>query len=402
MRPTNTLLLASLLLGTATAVTPQAAFAAEAQPAAAPRAAPPSINVVAAKREELRETVTVTGTIVARDTAALGTDVSGLQVVELNVDEGDTVKKGDVLAVLDRRSLDTQLKELEANRAQAEAAAAQVGAQITDAEVAVRQSGEALRRAQELKNKGVSAQSQLDDAINAADSAKARLIVAQRALSASQAQLSVIDAQRGNLQLQIDKTQVRAPADGLVLKRDATLGGVVSANAGPLFRIAINSEFELAADVSEAALARLTKGLPVEVRLAGLDQPIKGKIRRVSPEVNQQSRLGSIRVTLEEHERARVGNFARGEIEINRRETVAVPVSAVIYQGRDAFLQVVSDGKVRTTPVKLGIRGTNMIEVVSGVGEGTEVVARAGTFVADGDAITPVREAEAQAGATVQ
>lgn len=402
MRPTKILLLASLLLGTATLSMPQHALAAEAQPAAAQRQTPPSINVVAAKRQELRETVTVTGTIVARDTAALGTDVTGLQVVELNADEGDVVKKGDVLAVLDRRSLDTQLKELAANRAQAEASAAQVGAQITDAEVAVRQSGEALRRARELKNKGVSAQSQLDDALNASDSAKARLIVAQRALSASQAQLAVIDAQRGNIQLQIDKTQVRAPADGLILQRDATLGGVVSASAGPLFRIAINSEFELAADVSEASLARLTKGLPVAVRLAGLDQPINGKIRRVSPEVNQQSRLGSIRVTLDEHEKARVGNFARGEIEVDRHEGIAVPVSAVIYQGRDAFLQVVADGKVRTTPVKLGIRGATMIEVASGIEEGAEVVARAGTFVADGDAITPVREAEAQAGATVQ
>ena len=103
----------------------------------------------------LVETLSVNGTIVAREEAAAGTDLNGLTVIALNADEGDVVKKGDVLAVLDRSTLDTQLAQIEASRAQAEANIAQMQSQIGDAEVAVRQAGEALERAKALQKKGV-------------------------------------------------------------------------------------------------------------------------------------------------------------------------------------------------------------------------------------------------------
>ena len=75
---------------------------------------PPAIRVVAAERRELVETLSVNGTVVARDEAAAGTDLNGLTVIALNADIGDLVKKGDVLAVLDRSMLDTQLAQMQA------------------------------------------------------------------------------------------------------------------------------------------------------------------------------------------------------------------------------------------------------------------------------------------------
>ena len=81
----------------------------------------------------------------------------------------------------------------------------------------------------------------------------------------------MIDAQKKSILIQIDKTEVRAPADGLVLSRNATLGGVVSWPGGPLFRLAIDAEFELAADVAETALPRLAEGMPAEISIAGWD-----------------------------------------------------------------------------------------------------------------------------------
>ena len=88
---------------------------------------------------------------------------------------------------------------------------------------------------------------------------------------------------------------------------------------------------------------------------------------------------------------ARNGNFARGEIELLRRESVAVPASAVVFKDSDSFVQLVEDGEVSTVPVKLGARTDGFVEVLTGLSEGDEVVSRAGTFVADGDMVTPVR-----------
>lgn len=352
---------------------------------------PPAIRVVAAHKRELVETLSVTGTVIPREEAAAGTDLNGLTVIELHADEGDLVKKGQVLAVLDRSMLETQLAQMEASRAQAEANVAQSRAQIGDAEIGVRQADEALRRAKALKAKGFAAEAELDNAVNAYDSAHAKLVSAQKALAATEAQIGVIEAQKNNVLLQIEKSEVKAPADGLVLSRNATLGGVVSASGGPLFRIAIDAEFELAANVAETVLPKLAAGMSAEIALAGSSETVRGTIRRISPEVNQVSRLGSIRIALEAGARARGGTFARGEIEILRREGVAVPASALVYRGTDAFLQQVDGGKVKTVPVTLGARTGVFTEIVAGLVEGQDVVARAGTFVADGDIITPVR-----------
>ncbi|WP_394891305.1 efflux RND transporter periplasmic adaptor subunit [Mesorhizobium sp. AaZ16] len=383
--------LGALLSGAAAIVgLAPASFAAnEAEPAVVQT--PPSIRVTQAERRELVATLTVTGTILPRDEAAAGTDLNGLTVTALNADEGDMVKKGDVLAVLDRSTLDTQLAQMQASRAQAEANIAQMNAQIGDAEVGVRQAKDALDRAKALQAKGVATQAQLDNARHAFDSANAKLVSAQKALASSQAQLAVIDAQKDNVLLQIEKTEVRAPADGLVLARDATLGGIVSASSGPLFRIAIGAEFELAATVAETALPKLATGMRAEISLAGADKTIGGKIRRISPEINSKSRLGSIRITLDPGSAAHAGSFARGEVETLRSNAVAVPASAVIFRGDKAFLQAVSEGKVATVPVALGARAGGFVEVVSGIEEGQEIVSRAGTFVADGDLVTPIR-----------
>ncbi|MGE0500283.1 MAG: efflux RND transporter periplasmic adaptor subunit [Rhizobiaceae bacterium] len=385
-------LAALLLAGTPSLIDAFPALAAET--AVAAKQTPPAIRVVAAERRELVETLTVTGTIVAREEASAGVDLNGLTVLELLADEGDRVRKGDVLARLDRSLLDTQLAQIDASRAQAEASIAQTEAQIADARIGVRQASEALERARELQAKGVAAQAQLDNAVNAYDSAQAKLVSAEKALVAARAQLGVIDAQRDNVLVQIGKTEIRAPADGLVLARNATLGGVVSAGGGPLFRIAMNGEFELSATLSETALPRCDEAMPAKITLAGATEAVSGSVRKISAEIDQRSRLGAIRVALDDGSRARPGGFARGEIEILRREGVAVPTAAVMYQGRDAFLQVVTDGRVATTPVTLGARAGGHVEVVSGLVEGQEVVSRAGTFVADGDLVTPVRVEE--------
>lgn len=381
---------ALLLAGAALGGFP-ATSVASGEAVAVVKQAPPAIRVVAAERRELVETLSVTGTIVAREEAATGTDLNGLTVVALNADLGDMVSKGDVLAVLDRSSLDTQLAQMDASRAQAEANAAQVSAQIGDAKIGVRQADEALERAAALQKKGVATKAQLDNAVNALDSAKAKLVSAEKALAAAEAQLGVIDAQRQNVLLQISKTELRAPADGLVLSRNATLGGVVSAAGGPLFRIAMGAEFELAADVAETSLPRLAPGMSAQVALAGADKGIPGSIRRISPEIDQASRLGPIRISLKGDTAVRAGSFARGEIVLLRREGVAVPASAVVYKGADAFLQLVRDGKVQTVPVTLGARADGFVLVTGGLAEGDDVVSRAGTFVADGDMVTPVR-----------
>lgn len=385
----KTMFAATLTLLLAAPMTHGPANAQDASAAVARHA--PAIRVVAAERRELVETLDVTGTVLPRQEAAVGVDVGGLIVVDLSADKGDLVKKGDVLARLDPTALETQLAQADASRAQAQASIAQAQAQVSDAEIGVRQASEALERARTLQGKGVSTQAQLDNAVNGFDSANAKLETTRRAVEAAQSQLAVIAAQRRDIEQRLAKTVVKAPADGLVLARNATLGGIVSASGGALFRIAIDGDLELAATVSETALPRLKTGMKAIVDVPGV-APLDGTIRMVDPEIDQKSRLGTIRISLPKHDNVRPGNFARGAIETLRSDGIAVPVSALVYKGGDAFVQRVVDGTIQTVEVKLGARAEDAVELVEGLAEGDEVVSRAGTFVADGDHVTPVRE----------
>lgn len=382
------LLLASAVSMAAVMQAPAMAQAAE-KVVVEPKA--PAINVVRAEKRELVETLVLTGTVVPRQEVAVGTDVAGLIVQELHADQGDHVKEGDILARLDKSSLDVQLAQIEAQRAQAMASIAQSEAQIVDAEVTVRQASEELERAKALTQKGVASKSQLDNAVNAFDGANARLNTARQSLAATRSQLDLIAAQKRDVALRIEKADVKAPTDGLVLSRNALLGAVVSGSAGPLFRIAREGEFELAADVPEMDLPRLAQGQTTSVLLSGQTQPISGTIRLISPEITSASRLGTVKIALEPNANVRPGNFGRATVELARHTSVAVPVASIVYRNADAFVQVVRDGTVESRAVKLGIRDSGLVEVIEGLEEGEELVAKAGTFVATGDRVMPIR-----------
>jgi HlyD family secretion protein len=361
----------------------------------------PSIRVVAAENREIIDAISATGSIMPRNEAQIGADVSGLMVEELFFDVGDSVKKGDRLARLDRTNLELQMLQQDAQIAQNLANLAQTEAQVADFEITVKQAQEQLDRILPLVQSGVVSRAQRDDAQNALDGAKARLASARQAAVVVQSQNAVIEAQRKQTALQLAKTDVLAPVDGLILTRAATLGQVVSGAAGPLFTIATDTAFELAAEVPESDLARLSPGMRTEVVLPGRSEPLIGKIRTVSPQVNAASRLGTVKIELPQDTALRNGSFARSVIELERKTIIAVPSAALLYRGDAPFVQKVVDGKVVSTPVEIGLRDNRFVGILSGLALGEEVISRAGTFVGDGDEVIAVRENEAT-GATGQ
>lgn len=387
--------LATLLLPLALfAAVPAAARAQENETEAVLRR-PPAVTVVAATKREIVEILPVTGTVMPRQEVAVGADVSGLLVMELNADIGDMVKQGDVLARLDASTLTTQLAQFEAQEAQNAASRAQTEAQIVDAEIGVRQAQESFGRAQKLAKSGVAAPASLDTARNALDSASAKLNTARQGLAAVDAQAKLIAAQKSELKLRIEKAEVKAPADGLVLARNAQLGAVVSGAGGPLFRIAWAGKSELAADVPEMTLANVKVGAPVLVSVIGTAEPLKGEVRLIGPEISSATRLGKVYVSLPEGAAVKPGAFARGEIELVRRVAVSVPASSLMYRGHDAYVLTVKDSMAKARMVKTGARAGGYVEISEGLAEGEDVIERAGTFIADGDKVTPVRKDEA-------
>jgi HlyD family secretion protein len=347
------------------------------------------VSVVRVAPADFTETVLATGSLVPREEILVGPEVEGLRITEVLADEGQRVKKGDVLARLVADTLEAQVAQNDAGLARATAAMAQAKSSIVQAEARLIESRNAFERAKPLKQAGHMADAAYDQREQAARTAEAQLVAAQDGLKVAEADKAQIEAQRRELMWRRGRTEVVAPADGVISRRMARIGGFAAGSAEPMFRIVANSEVELDAEVIETRLASLKEGQAARVEITGLGT-IPGKVRLVSPEVDKATRLGRVRIYLGDNPGLRVGAFARGTIETAKGQGLAVPSSAILYTANGAVVQVVREGRVETRRIKAGLAAASLVEVKEGLSEGDLVVARSGTFLRDGDAVRPI------------
>lgn len=359
---------------------------------AAPAAAGPSVTVTQAQTTEIVQSVVVSGSIVARDEILVAPEVDGLAIVELQAEEGDKVARGQVLARLSRVTLDVQKVQNDAQIARAEALVAQAKAQIAEADANLVQANNAFDRTKSLRESGNASIEMFDQRAAAARSGEARANSARQALAIASADLALAQAQGKDIAVKLARTEIKAPRAGIVSRRTARLGAMASMlpQTDPLFRIIADGAVELEAQVAEVELPKLKLGQAVAVTPAGANDALAGTIRLISPEVDKASRLGRVLVALDGNPPVAIGSFARGIIETGRKRAVTLPLSAITYNRAGATVQSVKDGKVTTKPVTLGLVGHGRAEIVTGISDGETVVARAGTFVRDGDTVTPI------------
>jgi RND family efflux transporter MFP subunit len=378
------------LLAMGTAGTSRVAYAADEPKPAAAAIEGPAVSVVAVAKTSFVQSVLVTGSLVARQEVLVSPQIDGYRLTELLAEEGDRVVAGQVLARLDRSTLDTQLAQLEAQRTRADAAIAQARSNIAQAEANQKQAEAAFERARDLVKTGTTSQAVFDEREAAARTATATVRSALDGLRVSEADKTAIEAQIREANLRIGYTEIKAPTDGLVSRRTARLGGVVSASVGdPLFRIIAKGEIEMAAEVPEIYLPKMTVGMPARIEVASLPER-KGTIRLIAPEVDPATRLGRVRIFIGDDKELRIGTFGRATIDVAKSDGLGVPSSAILSQGDSLTVQVVKDGKVETRRVTAGLVSGGNAEIVHGLAEGELVVLRSGTLLRDGDAVRPV------------
>ena len=354
-----------------------------------PTTPPPAVSVVEVVTAEFTETAVVSGSLVPRDEILVTPEVEGFRVLDLRVDESDRVKKGDVLATLVSESLDAQIAQNDASLARADAAISRARSEIVAATARLEEATSAFERAKPLQNSGYLSKSTFDQRKAAATTAQAQLVAARDGLKLAQAEKGQVEAQRRELEWRLANTKVTAPEDGIVSRRDAHIGALASSSAKPMFHIIARGEVELDAEVIETELARIHVGQKARIDVAGVGE-VTGTVRLVSPEINADTRLGRVRIFLGDDPKLRIGGFARGVIDTAEARGLSVPTAAVVFDSSGAFVQVVRDGRVERRVIETGLVAAGLVEVREGLALGDVVVAKAGTFLRDGDAVRPV------------
>ncbi|MFT4116738.1 efflux RND transporter periplasmic adaptor subunit [Bradyrhizobium sp.] len=175
---------------------------------------------------------------------------------------------------------------------------------------------------------------------------------------------------------------LKAPAAGLVTEVRTIVGAPASPQAGPMFRIAVNNEIELDAQVPAVHMPKLSPGATVRISRDDASDLI-GRVRLVAPEIDRATQLGRVRISVTNNPSLKVGVFARASIDAKRSCGVAVPKTAIDH----LTVQVVKGNTIETRKVRVGLTSDSATEILEGLDVGEIVVADAGSSLHDGDQI---------------
>lgn len=340
---------------------------------------PLRVTVVRAAPADMAQMLRLSGTLSAREDIAVSTPLQGLKIVAVYADTGDTVKRGQVLAQLEDVNADSQLRQTEAQLARAKA-------QLRSQQAAAAEAAATLKRYRPLAEADALSRQELDQQKSAAATAAANVEAAKADIAQLQAQLKDSRNQRG-------KTQIVAPADGVIAKRNAEAGALTGPDA--LFHIIEDGTVELAADAGADELPLLQNGAQAQVSVRGRDEAVGGTVRLVPPEIDSSTRLGKVRITLAHSDGLYTGTYGEANIRLpSYRAAAALPETAVSFdsEGKASVLAVDGNGRVSRVPVTAGRKQGGMVEIVSGLENGRAVVRRASAFVNEGDTVKAVEE----------
>ena len=327
-----------------------------------------TVTTVQPTATQLSIGLSANGSIAAWQEASVGAEVNGLRLTEVRVNVGDTVHKGDVLAVFSAETVQADLLLARANLAEAQAMASDAAANA--------------ERARGLQTSGALSAQQINQYFTAEQTARAKVEAARAAVTVQQ--------------VRIKQAQVLAPDSGVISVRNATVGSVVGAGT-ELFRLIRQGRIEWRAEVTSAEIGRLPKGTKATVVTASGAQ-LQGKVRMIGPTVDAQTRSALVYVDLPSMTAtgtARPGMFARGDFDLGQSAALTVPQSTVVArEGFNYVFRVNPDNRVTQLKVQTGRLFGDRVEITKGLPAEAKLVANGAGFLNDGDVVRVVDGAQ--------
>lgn len=364
-----------------------------------------AVRAVRIQRRELLLTIPATSTGIVESALEIRVkaEVAG-KVVRILIDEGDRVRAGQTLVILDQKEAEARVNLVQSNLrvararlAQIEAGvqmlAAQVETRIAETSARLNKAAKSFERARNLSAEGAIAQEQLDLAGTEQEVARA----AYEAALANRDQLHVkrseieaakaaVEQEESSLKLEevgLAKTVVVSPIDGIVTKRHVSVGETVGLGGGPFFTlgeplltIANLGQLWIKATIDEVDSPRVKTGLSARVILDALPgKTLSGKVVRISPTVSregQEARTVTVYIAIAEADWIlKPGMSAEVEVVVESLPRVlSLPAEAVVKRGGRSFVYVIQEGRAKLEPVTVGESSLNLAEIAGGVREG--------------------------------
>jgi RND family efflux transporter MFP subunit len=367
--------------------------------------APPEGPVVAVaqiKAANLSRTLTLTAEFKPYQEVDVMAKVAGY-IKEINVDIGDRVKQGQLLATLEIPEMDDDLRRANASVERSQANVKQSQDELTRAKSAYDVAQQYYQRLADVSKQrpGLVAQQEIDDAQGKALVAQAQVAAANSAVQSAQQQVNVNQSDVAKVHTLMDYTRITAPFTGVVTKRYADVGSMIQAGtssqsqAMPVVRLSENSLLRLILPVPESAVPTIHIGQHVEVRVNSLKRTFPGSVTRFEEKLSLDTRTMNTEVDVENPSLVLMpGMYAEVDLTLVKRDRVlAAPVNAVETDPENTsagqVAVVTPNHRIEFRKVELGIETANEVEVRSGLNEGDLIVLGGHSGLQSGQEVQP-------------
>ena len=317
-------------------------------------------RVVESKQQQVSLNLRSTGTVHARETAVVSAQVVG-RIQQVLVREGDSVRAGQTMVVLDDAALRASANQAEAGvkAAQDEQVAAQ-----TDATLAA----STLERYRQLQTEKSVSPQEMDEVAQRAGAASARL-------EAVRAQTEAARAQESGAHTMLGYSRLVAPFAGVVTARMADPGTLASPGV-PLLQVDQAGALQLQATVDESAIGAIHKGMKAQVAIDGASSAdITGTVAEIDPAADPASHSFLVKIDMPASSQLRAGMYGTAEFANGVRQAIVVPRSAVVSRGSLVCAYVLdANGIAQLRYLTLGAQQGNLVEVLSGISPGEKLV----------------------------
>ncbi len=355
-------------------------------PPEAARRAPglPSVLVAPVKREDLVRQIEIAAEFHPFQRVDLHAKVTGYIQV-MNVDVGDRVKEGDVLAVLEVPELQDELRKARAAVERSKHEAARAEAAYEDAHLAYTRLTGVMK-----EHPNLVAQQDLDEARAHDETTNAAWVAAEAAIQEAEANVT-------RLQDTLNYSKIIAPFDGVITERLADTGALVgagtSAGSQVLVRISQMNPLRLVLPVPESVASTIRIGDPVAVNIQSIHKTFTAHITRISDEIKTDTRTMHVEVDVPNPDLSLApGMYATVTLTVERhKDALSIPIEAVPNRrnGSVSILVLDRDHKLEQRPITLGMETSTRAEVISGLMENDLVVVGRHGIYRPGERVSP-------------
>ena len=370
---------------------------------AAPDAAaapPPSVPVVRVTRADLSGTITLTGEFIPYQDVDVMAKVAGY-IRSINVDVGDRVHLGQVLATLEIPEMEDELMRATAAIEQSASEAARAEDDLHRAESTHEMAHLSLTRIESVaqREKGLVPQQEVDQVRSRDLEAEAQVAAAKSNLAAARDRIRVMRADEARLKTMRNYETITAPFEGVVTKRFANQGAMIQAGtasqsqAMPVVRVSQNNLLRLVLPVPESSVANVSIGRNVTVRVAALGRTFTGRVARFTGQLQLSTRTMDTEVEVPNPSLALIpGMYAEVDLEVAQHKgALVVPPDAVDGSGAAARgFSITPQATVHIVPITTGIETAGKVEILQGVSEGDMLVAGRRGGLKEGDRVTAI------------